>query len=98
MQLKTRHIVCWSVLYITPLEIKSSSIFKNVAIRSLESFFQLDHLVDISLHLTEATALHHFRALADLKPSWCTLTRISLLTFQTLESISFPLRPSCNSK
>lgn len=31
--------------------------------------FQLDHLVDISLYLTEATALRHFRDLADVS-SW----------------------------
>ena len=32
-------------------------VIMNVVIGSLESFFQLNHQVDISLYLTEATAL-----------------------------------------
>ena len=44
-------------------------IFKNVVVGSIKSFFQLDHQVDISGYLTEATALRHSRILAGLKPS-----------------------------
>ena len=39
------------------------SLFENVVLRSLKSFFQIDHQVNISLCLMEATALHHSREL-----------------------------------
>jgi hypothetical protein len=48
---------------------KFQSLFENVVTWSLMSLFQLDHQVDISLYLIEATALHHSRELADLTPS-----------------------------
>ena len=51
-----------------PIRDKFPSIFKNVVLGSLKSFFH-DHQVDISLYLTEATALRHSRELASLKPS-----------------------------
>ena len=41
---------------------------ENVDLRSLKSFFQLDHQVDTNLYLTEATTLWHSRGLAGLKP------------------------------
>ena len=37
------------------------SLFENVVLWSLKSFFQLDHDVNISLYLTEATPLRHCR-------------------------------------
>ena len=49
---------------------KFPSLFENVVLEGLKSFFQLDHQVDISLYLTEvATALCHSRELAGLKPT-----------------------------
>ena len=45
------------------------SIFKNVVLGILKSFFQLDHQVGISPYLTEATALCHSRKVAGLRPS-----------------------------
>ena len=47
---------------------KFSSLFENAEVGSLKSFFQLNHRVDISLYLMEATALSHFRELANLTP------------------------------
>jgi hypothetical protein len=37
---------------------------------------------------TEIIAFCHFKKLAGVKPSWCTLNLISLLTFHTLKSFS----------
>ena len=48
---------------------KFPSLFENVLLGSIESFFQLDHLVDITLYLTEPTALCHSRELLGFKPS-----------------------------
>ena len=44
-----------------PIKDKFPSLFENVIIRSLKSFFQSDHQVDIHLYLTEATTLCHYR-------------------------------------
>ena len=68
----------WSVPYITPLE-KFQTLFQKIILGSLKSFFQLDHQVEISLYLTEATALRHSWKLGGLTPSWCTFSPISLL-------------------
>jgi hypothetical protein len=46
-----------------------SSLLENVVLGSLKSFFHLDHQVDIDLYLIEASALHHSRELAGLKPT-----------------------------
>jgi len=43
-----------------PIRDKFPILFENVVLGSLESFFQLDHQVDISLYLMEATALKCF--------------------------------------
>ena len=48
---------------------KFSSLFEDVILGSLKTFFQLDQQVDISLYLMEATTLRHSRELASLKPS-----------------------------
>ena len=50
-----------------PIRDKFTSLFENVVLGSLKSFFQLDHQVDICLFLKKATALHKFRGLASLK-------------------------------
>ena len=52
-----------------PIRDKFASLLKNVVLGVLESFFQLDHQVDISLYLMEATALCHSRELVGLKSS-----------------------------
>ena len=59
--------------------------------------FQLDHQVDISLYLTEAIALRHSREVAYqcLKPSWCTISPISLLASWPLKSIPFQVSHKC---
>ena len=54
-------------------------------------FFQLDHWVDCSPHLTEACAIHCSTRLAFLPPSWCTSSIISLLVSWTLKSNPFRL-------
>ena len=51
--------------------------------------FQLDHQVDISLYLTEATTLCHYGEVACLKVAWCTFSLIGLLASWLLISISF---------
>ena len=64
--------------YITPLDIIFPSLFENVVLGKHKSFFQLDHQVDISLHLIGATTLRHSRELASLTPSWCAFSPTSL--------------------
>ena len=56
MQLRMRHVSCWNVPYYKPIRDKFSSLFENVFLGSLKSFFQLDNQVDISIYLTEVTA------------------------------------------
>ena len=43
------------------LETRFPSLFQIMILDSLKSFSQLDHQVDVSFHLTEATALYYFR-------------------------------------
>ena len=62
------HFVLESPLY-NLFRDKFPSLFENIILESLESFFQLDQQVDISIYLTEVTALCHSRELACLKPS-----------------------------
>ena len=52
-----------------PIRDKFPSLFENVVLGSLWSFFQLDHEVGISLYLMEATALRHSSELPSLKAS-----------------------------
>ena len=60
---------------------KSPSLFENIVLGSLESFFQLDQQVNISLCLTEATTLRHSTKLIGLKSSWYTFNLIRLFSF-----------------
>ena len=69
VQLKMRHILCWNVPYMTLLEISFYHLLESIVPWSLKFFLQLHHQVDISIYLTEATAVHHSRELAGLKPS-----------------------------
>jgi len=62
------HFVLECPLY-SSIRDKFQSLFENIVLGSIKSFFQLDHQVDISLYLTEATALRHSRELASLTPS-----------------------------
>jgi hypothetical protein len=59
--IESRHALCWSVPYITSLEINFHRHLKNVILGSPKSLFQLDHQVSISLYLTEESALPHYR-------------------------------------
>lgn len=52
-----------------------STLFQNVVLGNLKLFLQLDQ-VDVSLHLTEAIALHYSRGLASLSPSRCPTSRL----------------------
>jgi hypothetical protein len=54
---------------------KFPSLFENIVLESLKSYLQLDHQVDISLYLTEATILHHSRELI----SWCETIPLAFL-------------------
>ena len=47
------HFDLKSPLY-DPIRDKFLSLFENIVLRNLKSFFQLDHQVDISLYLIEA--------------------------------------------
>ena len=71
-----------------PIRNKCPSLFEDVGLGSLKSFFQLDHQVDINLYLTKATALHHSKELASLRPPWCTFNPIHLFLFPYLTSMS----------
>ena len=44
-----------------PIGDKFPSLFENVVLGSFEYFFQLNHQVDITLYLMEATMLYHSR-------------------------------------
>ena len=49
------HFVPERPLY-NPIRLKFPSLFENVGLGSLQSFFQINHHVGISLYLMEATA------------------------------------------
>ena len=61
------HFVLECPLY-NPIKDKFQSLLEKVVLRSLKSFFQLDHQVDVSLYLTAGIALRLFRELACLIP------------------------------
>ena len=64
-----------------PYKDKFSSLFENVVLGSLKSFFQLDHQVGIiSLYITKATTLHS-KKLVGLTPSWCDFNHINRFYF-----------------
>ena len=54
---------------------------ENLVLGSLKCFFQVDQQVNISLYSTDDSALHHFRKLTGLKPSWCAFSPISPFGF-----------------
>jgi hypothetical protein len=85
------HYVLECPLY-DPIRDKFPSLFENVVLGSLNSFFQLDHQGDISLYLKEATALLPLWKISYLKPSLCTFNPIILFGFLDFEInfISFP--------
>ena len=68
---------------------KFHSPFEKVVLRRLKSFFQMDHQVNVSIYLTQATTLHHSRELASLTSSWCIISPIRLLASKTFKPISF---------
>jgi hypothetical protein len=45
---------------------KFQSLFEKVVLGSFKSFFQVDHRVEISRYIADATALRHSRELAGL--------------------------------
>ena len=53
-----------------PIRDKFPSLFENVVLGSLKSFIQMNHQVDISRYLTEATTLCPCKELPSLKPSY----------------------------
>ena len=71
----------WSAHYKTPLEIKIQPLFGKAVWRTLKSFFQLDHQVDMSLYLTKTTTLHQSK-----KISWFD---IAMLYLQSNKSFGF---------
>ena len=64
-----------------PFRDKFPSLFENVLLGSLKSFVQINQQVNVSLYVTEATALCHYRELIGLKPSSCTFIPINLFGF-----------------
>ena len=74
-----------------PTRDKFTSLFENEVLESLKSFFQSSQQVNVSLHLTKATALHQSGDLTSLKPSWYTFSLISLLSFLDFKIYSISL-------
>ena len=72
-----------------PTRVTFPFIFENRVLGILKPSFHMDHQVDIRLYLTEATTLHHYKEPISLKSSSCTCNPNSLLTSNTLRSISF---------
>jgi hypothetical protein len=58
---------------------------------NFKSVFQLDHQVDLNVHLIEATVLHFPRELAFLTPSLCIYGPIYLLILWTIKSTSYDI-------
>ena len=58
------------------------SLFEKAILGRLKSFFQLDHQVDTSFYLAEATALRHSRVVAGSTPTWCTSSPIYVSTYK----------------
>ena len=67
------HFVLECPLY-NSIRYKFQALFEKLVLGSLKSFFQLDHQVDISLYLTEATA-------SATLPSSCTFSLIKHYNF-----------------
>ena len=82
------HFVLECSLY-NPIGDKLPSLFENVVLESLMSFFRLDQQLDISLYLTEATTLRRSKNLASLKPSRRTSNSITLLLPGLLNQFHF---------
>ena len=66
---------------------KFLSLFKNVVLRSLKFFVQLDHQADISVYIMETTALHHYWYIIMMhfeshKPFGFPAFNINLISFQ----------------
>lgn len=72
-----------------------SSIFQDVVLDNLKSFFQKDKKLILAF-ISRTIALHYSRELSSLSPSQCTCCLISLLAFQTLKSILFHLIEKCS--
>ena len=51
-QLKMRHISCWKCPLHNPISDEFPSLFENLVLGSLRSFFHSNHHVDIDLYLT----------------------------------------------
>ena len=58
-------------------KINFQSLFEKVVLGSFKSLFELDNQVEISVYLTEATALRHSQELAGLTSSWCQLIMLA---------------------
>ena len=82
-------LIVMSPLY-NSVENKFASLFKNVVLGNLKSFFQLDHQVD-----TRSTTTWYYLESVALKPSWCTW--LAVLVSRTLKSIFFSLRMKVGS-
>ena len=86
----SKHIVCWNAPCIISSHISFHHSLRMHILENLESFFQLDRWVDVSLCLTKDITLCHLRESAGLiPPYYCTFSPISLLASWTLESILF---------
>ena len=81
------HCLCECPLYTSIID-KFQPLFEKVISGCLESFFEVDHQVDIGLYLMEATALaSQTKESPGLTRSWCTLNPVSLSASQTPKSI-----------
>ena len=67
---------------------KVSSLFENVVLGSLKSYFQVEHQHDNNIYLTKVKALHHSRESTGWKLLWCNLVSLAFMAYMTLESIS----------
>ena len=87
------HFVLKCPLY-TSVRDRFPTLFQDVVLGNLKSFFQKDKL--ILAYISQTIALHFSRELSSLSPSQCTCCLISLLAFQTLKSILFHLIEKCS--
>lgn len=82
------HVVLKCLLYNPVANMKFPSLFENVVLGSLKSFFQIDHQDDINIYFTKAKVLHHFRESTRWKLLWCHLVSLGFMAYMTLKSTS----------
>ena len=83
------HVVLKCALYDHVAVTKFPSLFENVVLGSLESFFQTDHLDAINIYLTKAKALHHSRESDGWRLLWCDFLSLAFVAYMTVQFFHF---------